>query len=223
MADTAPVAAAPAASPKAKKVKSPKKAKTSAAKAPANHPTYSDMIRRAITDLKNKKGSSRASLLKYILSNFKVGGNVIQINKNIRQALKKGVSTGALKQVKGTGASGSFRIGEKAVKAKKPKVVKAKKPKAAGTKKPKSASPKKAAATKKPKAAAGTKKPKSPKKKTATKKAAGTKPKSPKKAKKPAAKKPAAKKVVKKATKAPKAAPAASINPSQDFLERESQ
>jgi hypothetical protein len=53
-----------------------------------------------------------------------------------------------LKQVKGIGASGSFRIGEKTVKAKTSK------PKKSGVKKPKT------------KAAAGTKKPKSPKKKS---------------------------------------------------------
>lgn len=79
------------------------------------------MIRRAITELKDKKGSSRAAILKYILQHFKVGENVVQINSHIRQALKRGVTSGALKQVKGVGASGSFRIGEKAVKTKKPK------------------------------------------------------------------------------------------------------
>jgi hypothetical protein len=92
------------------------------------------MIRRAITDLKDKKGSSRAAILKYILQHFKVGGNIIAVNAHIRQALKRGVTTGALKQVKGVGASGSFRIGEKKVakKVSKPKKTSTKK---AGTKK----------------------------------------------------------------------------------------
>jgi hypothetical protein len=43
------------------------------------------MIRRAITDLKDKKGSSRAAILKYILQHFKVGGNIIAVNAHIRQ------------------------------------------------------------------------------------------------------------------------------------------
>jgi hypothetical protein len=40
-----------------------------------------DMIRRAISDLKEKKGSSRAGVLKYILGHYKVGGNIIQVSE----------------------------------------------------------------------------------------------------------------------------------------------
>ena len=53
------------------------------------------------------------------------------MNARIRSALKRGVTAGALKQVKGTGASGSFRLGDKAKKsttAKPKKAAKAKKP-----------------------------------------------------------------------------------------------
>lgn len=54
-----------------------------------------------------------------------------QINAHLRLALKRGVTKNELKQVKGTGASGSFRLGEKKVAAAaKPKKVAAKKPKA---------------------------------------------------------------------------------------------
>ncbi|KAI6190980.1 putative histone H1.6 [Aphelenchoides bicaudatus] len=197
MADVA--AAVPAtSSPKAKKVKAAKKTG-----APASHPPYGDMVRRAIADLKDKKGSSRAAILKYILQHFKVGGNIIQVNAHIRQALKRGTSTGALKQVKGVGASGSFRIGEKAaVKAKKPKA--AKKAKAPGSpKKAKKTGVKKAAGVKKPKSP---KKAKSPKKTKSPKKAKAAKPKKAKAPKKASPKKKAApKKVAKKA-----AAPAVS-------------
>jgi histone H1/5 len=108
---------------KATKAKAPKPAKApkaKKAKTPSSHPTYGDMIRRAITDLKDKKGSSRAAILKYILQHNKVGENIVQINAHLRQALKRGVSTGALKQVKGVGASGSFRLGEKISASKKP-------------------------------------------------------------------------------------------------------
>ena len=169
-----------AATPKPKKATKPKK--------PATHPKYSEMIAAAVKDIKSRTGSSRAAILKYILANYKVGANQTSINAHLKMALKAGVKNGSLKQAKGVGASGSFKLGE----VKKP------------------AAPKKA---KKPKAAAKPKKAKTPKKaakKPAAKKAAAK----PKKAKTPkkAAKKPAAKKAAakpKKAAKSPKKAKAA--------------
>ena len=158
---------------------SPKKAKKAAPKKPAEHPKYSEMVQAAIIALKERSGSSRQAILKYIQANYKVKDNAGQF---LKQALKKGVASGALKQVKGTGASGSFRVAEKPKVAKKPK---AKKPAA---KKPakKTPSKKKTAAKKKS----------TPKKKPAAKKPAAKKT-----AKKPAAKKPAAKKSAKKTPK----------------------
>jgi len=223
-----PTASPTPASPKATKTakvskpkkapKAPKSPRVKKAKTPSSHPTYGDMVRRAITELKDKKGSSRAGILKYILQHFKVGENVVQINAHLRQALKRGVTSGALKQVKGVGASGSFRLGDKAVKAKKPaaaakpkspkkkatgtvkKATSAAKPKSPKAKKPKTAKPKKTVAPKTAKAA-------SPKKITSPKKAKVSKPK---KAKAPATKKVTASK--KKAAATKKAAPAAPIS-----------
>lgn len=175
---------------KAKKAAKPKK--------PASHPKYSDMIKAALTALKEKGGSSRQAILKYIIANNKVDAEAA--SRHLRMALKAGVKNGTLKQSKGTGASGSFKLGESAVK--KPKAKKAAKPKkAAAVKKPKKAVTKKPAGEKKaakPKA----KKAKSPKKA----KAAGEK--KPKKvAKSPAkAKKAPAKPKAKKAAKPKKAA-----------------
>ena len=149
----------------------------------------------AIQGLKERNGSSRQAIVKFIMANYKVGSDQKGINTRVKLALKHGVQKGGLKQVKGKGASGSF----KAVAAeKKPKVKKAaaKSPKKPAAKKAKS--PKKAAAAKKPKAAAA-KKPKTPKKAAAAKK-----PKTPKKA--AAAKKPKAEKKP-KAAKTPKKAP----------------
>ena len=185
-------AAAPAKSP-AKKASKPKVAPT--------HPQYKVMVAAAISALKERGGSSRQAILKYIMANYTVGDNPTAVNARVKTALKAGVKAGDLKQAKGTGAAGSFKLGEKKV-AKKPKS-----PKKKAAKKPKS--PKKAAA--KPKKAAAKKPAKSPKKaakKPAAKKAAtpkkaakspakkAAKPKAAKKptAKKPAAKKPAAKK-----------------------------
>ncbi|KAL8580541.1 hypothetical protein ACOMHN_057984 [Nucella lapillus] len=164
---------------------------------PADHPKYNVMIAAAVTSLKERSGSSRQAILKYVMANYKVGNEVTKINARVKSALKAGVKAGTLKQAKGTGASGSFRLGEKKVEAKKPAAKKVKKPKAAA-KKPKKPAAKKAV---KPKKAAATKKvAKSPAKKAAkprkvakspAKKAA--KPKKAKTPKKAAAKKPAKK------------------------------
>lgn len=72
MAETA-AAPAPAASPKkaTKKAAKPK----AAGKKTSSHPPYAAMIKRAVTELKDKKGSGRAAILKFILSHYKVEGN----------------------------------------------------------------------------------------------------------------------------------------------------
>ncbi|XP_006825952.1 histone H1-III-like [Saccoglossus kowalevskii] len=165
-----------------KKATKPKKPKT-----PATHPKTIDMVVAAITNLKDRKGSSLQSIKKYVGANYKV--DLDKITPFIRRALKSGVTDGKFVQTKGTGASGSFKLKAKVTaekKAKKPKTPK--KPKA---KKPKAKKPK--AATKKPKA-------KKPKAKT-PKKAKKSPAKKPKAAKKPAKKAPAkkAKKPAKKA------------------------
>lgn len=76
--EAAPAPAAPV--KKTKVAKSPKKAAAGGAKkAPASHPTYSSMIRKAITELKEKGGSSKAAILKYIAQNYKLGDNVTKV------------------------------------------------------------------------------------------------------------------------------------------------
>ena len=98
----------------------------------AAHPKYSEMIAAAVAGLKERGGSSRQAILKYIQANYKVGESA---NVHLKLALKSGVKAGALKQAKGTGASGSFKLGEKpkkaAKKATKPKAAKPKVKKAA--------------------------------------------------------------------------------------------
>jgi len=184
MADATPVA------PKVKKVTKPKKA--------ATHPPFSAMIKEAITSLKERGGSSRQAILKYIVKTHKISADDKSAVAHLKLALKRDVASGKLKQSKGTGASGSFKLGavkaEKKPKAKKTVKKAVKKPATKKTKKttkPKTAKPKKTAAKK-------VKKPKAVKPKKA---------KSPKKAKKPATKKPAAKKPAKaKKAKTPKKA-----------------
>ena len=177
----------------------PETTKKTATKKPADHPTFAVMIAAAIAELKERKGSSRQAIEKYIAANYKVGP---KYTGPMKQALKKGVEKGTLVQTKGVGASGSFKIA-KPEPEKKPAV---KKPAAKKTttkkvtkKTPTKKAPAKKTATKKPaaKKAATKKSPAkktaSPKKKAPAKKSAGkvTKKAAPKK-------KTAAKKTAKK-------------------------
>ena len=204
----APVAVAkpPAAKPK----KVTKKA------APMPHPPYNEMVKKAIVSLKDRQGSSRQAIIKYIKENFKVRDNA---DTHIKMCLKRLVEKKVLSQVKGSGASGSFKLAKVAEKPKaKPAASKPKKS-AAPKKKPastaakagakKASTPKKT--TKKPPAKKQSTKPKPKKageKKPAAKKAS-TKPKkvtTPKKAPKKQTKKPASKSTPKKASKSKKTA-----------------
>merc|ERR1711937_750325 len=111
--------------PKISNMSAPAK-KASKPKAPAAHPKYSVMIAAAITALKDRTGSSRQAILKYICANHKVDAAKAAVQ--VRLALKRGVAKGALKMARASGkGAGSYKV----VKAEKPKKVKkAKKPKA---------------------------------------------------------------------------------------------
>ena len=173
MADAAPA-------PVVKAVKAKKVAK------PAAHPPFKAMILAAIPALKERGGSSRQAILKYIVANNKV--DAAKAAGPLKLALRKALVAGTIVKAKEAGkGAGKFKVGkvEKPKKVKKVKKVKAKKPK-------------KVKKVKKPAA----KKAKKPVKKAAKKPAAK------KAAKKPAAKKPAAKKAApKKKVAAKKAAP----------------
>jgi histone H1/5 len=166
-------------------VKAQKKKSSAKPKNPANHPKYSEMIKEAVAALKERGGSSRQAVLKHIMANFNVGKDEKVVNQHLKLALRAGVKTGGLKQSKGSGASGSFRLGEATKKARKPKKVK--KPKAAKPKKTKKVSKPKKVKTPK-KATAKPKKAKSPKKTGAKPKKANTPKKTAAKPKKAAAK-----------------------------------
>ncbi|XP_068047322.1 histone H1.0 [Anomalospiza imberbis] len=143
----------------------PKRARS--ARRPAAHPAYSDMITAAIRADKSRGGASRQSIQKYVKSNYKVGQNA---DVQIRLAIRRLLATGVLKQTKGVGASGSFRLA-KASKAKRSPSRKRKKAARRST------SPRKPARSRKARSPA--KKPKSAARK------ARKKSRSPKKAKKP--------------------------------------
>ncbi|NWI60065.1 H110 protein, partial [Calyptomena viridis] len=125
MAETAPVAApdvaaaapAPAKAPAAKKPK--KAAGGSKARKPAG-PSVTELITKAVSASKERKGLSLAALKKALAAG---GYDVEKSNSRIKLGLKSLVSKGILVQTKGTGASGSFRL------SKKPGEVKEKAPK----------------------------------------------------------------------------------------------
>jgi histone H1/5 len=159
----------------------PKKATTGAPKevkekkpasAPA-HASYKDMIKEAILNLKERNGSSRQAIKKYVKANNNITvTSETQFDSLFNKALKSGVEKGDFTQPKGP--SGPVKLAkkepkpaekkpavkkEKAAKDAKPKVAKAKAPtkaKTAATKAKKPAAPKKAAAAK-PKANTATK------------------------------------------------------------------
>lgn len=178
-------------------------AKPKTKKAAPTHPVYKDMILAAIASLKERKGSSRQAILKYILAHYKGVGVEKQVNSRLKLALVRMADNGDLKHVKGKGASGSFRAAEKAKAAPKKKAA-AKKPKAKKPAAKKSASKKPKAKKAAPAAKPAAKKAKKPKKAKKAKKAAAKPAAKPAAAAAPA-KKPAAKKSKKSKAKKSKA------------------
>ena len=81
--------------------------KTKMTKTPADHPSYAEMIGTAIKALKERTGSSRQAILKYILANYKVGD---QAPSRLKIALRKLSESGKIVHTKGQGASGSFKL-----------------------------------------------------------------------------------------------------------------
>merc|ERR1712076_360200 len=103
--------------------KAPKAAK------PAAHPPYANMIVAAIKALKDKKGSSRQAILKYVVANNKVA-DADKAAVRVKLALRKLVAAKKVVPAAAAGkkGAGSFKLPAKEPAAKKPK---AKKPKAA--------------------------------------------------------------------------------------------
>ncbi|QPG73897.1 hypothetical protein FOA43_001212 [Brettanomyces nanus] len=153
-------------------------------------PTYKDMIISAVTNLKERNGSSRQALKKYIQTKFDV--NTTNFDSQFNMAIKRGVSSDSFVQPKGP--SGPVKLNKAVVGTKKITAIK----KAASKKKP---APKKAAAAAKKSAPKKKVSTKAPKKAVGTKQSATSK-KSNSKSK--PVKKTAAKKVSKKTKKAPK-------------------
>merc|ERR1712076_189758 len=140
--------------------KAPKVAKAPKVKKaakPAAHPPYANMIVAAIKALKDKKGSSRQAILKYVVANNKVA-DADKAAVRVKLALRKVVPAAAA----GKKGAGSFKLPAKEPAAKKPKAKKpkaAKKPAAKKAAKPKAKKAAKPKAAKKPAAKKAAKKP----------------------------------------------------------------
>ncbi|ORX83591.1 hypothetical protein BCR32DRAFT_243278 [Anaeromyces robustus] len=83
----------------------------------AEHPTYKEMISAAIINLKERNGSSRQAIKKYIHANYKVNDNADAL---IRNTIKNCVEKGIFIQPKGT--SGPLKLAKKPVEKKEKKV-----------------------------------------------------------------------------------------------------
>ncbi|NXG43937.1 H110 protein, partial [Psilopogon haemacephalus] len=163
-------------------------------------PSVTELIIKAVSASKERKGLSLAALKKALVAG---GYDVEKNNSRIKLGLKSLVGKGTLVQTKGIGASGSFRL------SKKPGEVKEKAPKKpAAAAKPKKPAAKTASSAKKPKKPVVVKSPKKTKKPAAAaaKKAAKSLKKVTKasKPKKLAVKSPAKAKVVKPKASKPK-------------------
>ncbi|KAF3126189.1 hypothetical protein TWF594_001239 [Orbilia oligospora] len=119
---------------------------------PADHPSYKDMIKDAILQLKERNGSSRQALKKYVLSNNK-GIKESNFDTQFNAAIKRGVAAGDFIQPKGP--SGPVKLQKKDAAKSTTKAAKA-----AGEKPAKKPTVKKASAAKKAAAAKSAAKPK---------------------------------------------------------------
>merc|ERR1712121_238749 len=80
-----------------------------------------------IKNLKDRRGTSRQALVKTIMQNYKVSQDAARVRVHLNPALTRGVTAGTLKMARATGkGSKNYKLGDKALKVKKPvkKVVK---------------------------------------------------------------------------------------------------
>lgn len=94
-----------ASTPTAKKAA---KSKVKTQRPKSTHPPTAEMVTSAIKELKDRKGSSVLAIKKYIVTNYKVDGE--KFAPFIKRYLKAAVTSGAVVQTKGKGASGSFKL-----------------------------------------------------------------------------------------------------------------
>jgi hypothetical protein len=120
------------------------------------HPPFAILVVKAVTELNEKKGSSKIAIVKYVMAEVPELTDKDKVSKSVKTALKRAVEQKTLVAPKGT--IGKFKLSDKAPKAKKvkkaktpSKVKKVKSPKKvkASPKKVKKVTPKKKAPPKK--------------------------------------------------------------------------
>ena len=74
-----------------------KKVAATKPKKASSHPKYTEMIATSIESLKERGGSSRQAILKYISSHYDVGKDERVVNQHLKMALRVGVKSGSLK------------------------------------------------------------------------------------------------------------------------------
>jgi hypothetical protein len=106
-------------------IKAVKVAKSKSATIASTGPTFkSQMMLEAIKHLNDRSGSSRQACVKYIAAKFNLDTELV--NKRIKKFIAIGLKDGSLKQIKGTGSNGSFKLGEAALTKEKEDIKKAK-------------------------------------------------------------------------------------------------
>ena len=74
----------------------------------SSYSSYSEMVSSAITSLKERRGSTRKAILKYMIATYDLTEEVAKVY--IKKALKRSVENGTLKQVKDKGGNYSFKV-----------------------------------------------------------------------------------------------------------------
>ncbi|XP_053305875.1 histone H1A-like [Spea bombifrons] len=114
MTETAPSPATPPAETSAKK-KQPKKPAAAKNRPVKSGPSVSELIVKAVSASKERSGVSLAALKKALAAG---GYDVEKNNSRLKLALKGLVSKETLIQLKGSGASGSFKLNKKQLESK---------------------------------------------------------------------------------------------------------
>merc|ERR1719219_723323 len=119
--------------PKTASKKVPKAAAPKKPSVKAEHPTYFEMTVAAITAMKDRRGSSRQAIQKYILENYKV--DAVKMIVRLRLSLRNNLAKGKLRYARETGKGSScYKLVPKEKEVKKSVVKKVAK-KTVGTKK----------------------------------------------------------------------------------------
>ncbi|XP_076246010.1 histone H1-like [Calliopsis andreniformis] len=99
------------------------KSKSKMQRTKSSHPPTSAMVKAAIKELKDRKGSSVKAIKKYIIATYNVDDS--KLAPLIKRYIKTAITSGAVVQTKGSGASGSFKLpvsAQEKIKAKKAKI-----------------------------------------------------------------------------------------------------